>query len=149
VYFWKTGQLASEIKQKGIEENDKKNYYLATTIVTLASMFIVSISAQKKIYVSLLEFACVLIISIIGIKTTFSTNKGNSGVDYIGRMVSLSFPLLIKLILFGFVFGFIVGFSAAINGNVAFVPWSVSLFTVVLQIWYFWRLNIHLKYINA
>ena len=149
MYFWRTGQLASDIKLKGIGEAEKKNYYLAATIVTLASIFILSLSAQKNTYAALLEFVCIITISIIGITITFATNKGNDGIDYIGRIVSLSFPLTIKIVLFGFIFGFFAGFFSAITKNAAFLPWSLSLFTVVIQAWYFWRLNVHLKFINA
>jgi hypothetical protein len=152
VYYWKTGQLASEIKNTGLEEATKKNYYLATTIVTLASIFVISVSSQKNLIFATLEFTAIILVSIIGIKITFTTNKGNSGIDYVGRMVALSFPLLIKLILFGIIFGLTIGFYAGFSKNTAlsnFLPWASSLVAVVIQIWYFWRLNIHLRHINA
>lgn len=150
MYFWKTGKLASDIKTVGIEEAVKMSYYLATTIITLImSMLVIALSPQKDIYSALVECISLIIISILGIKITFASNKGNLGIDYIGRVVALSFPLSIKMLFFGFIFGFVLGLYVEMSKNTAFMPWATSLSTVIIQMWYFWRLNIHLRFINA
>ncbi|MDL1964271.1 MAG: hypothetical protein LWW98_08070 [Deltaproteobacteria bacterium] len=149
MYFWKTKQLAAFIKDAGLTENIRKNYYLATSILMLISIYLIALSPPKNYYAIIVEAVSALAITIIGIKTTFSANNGEKGSDYVGRMIVLSLPLVIKILVIGFLFGLIVGVYIGISGNSDVESWATMILSISLQAWFFWRLNIHLKCINA
>lgn len=97
------------------------------------------------------ELILMLTITVLGINTTFNTNKGSQGEDYIVRLIMLSVPLLIKLIVITFLIGFCIGIFASISGEegaVVINQWSNTVISAVIQTIFFWRLNVHFKFIN-
>lgn len=150
MYFWKTRNLATDIKNGKISEYNKKNYFLATSILALIAGIIGQLSRshipQSQVLVECLFF---LIITIVGITITFKTNKGNDGIDYVARMIALSLPLLIKMAIMLFVFAAVIGIiDKKLGDNMTTLDWHTIGLATILKIWLFWRLNVHLKYIN-
>lgn len=149
MFFWNTKQLATIIKQEGLSEHIRMNYYLATSIFSALSIYMTVLIPRNNTYAVLVEAASILLILIFGIKITFSSNKGKDGSDYVGRMIALSFPLLIKALVIGLVFGVIIGIYSGYTGNKNVNDWPITISTIAIQAWYFWRLNLHIKFINS
>lgn len=152
MYFWKTRELATQIKDGVIDESMRKNYYLATVVFSTISVYFL-IGAGTPDFVALaVEGGLIILINIVGINITFVTNRGNEGKDYIARVVMLSLPLIIKLFVFSFPVGLLLlGIVAGASGelDILIVEWSMALLVVVIQLIYFWRINVHLQRINT
>lgn len=148
MYYWKTNKLAEEIKADTLTERSKKNYYIGSSAITLASMYLLIIAGTNNIALTLLEGFLTLIVLILGVNLTFSTNDGK---DYIARMVILSFPLLIKIYAASLSIGVICGIYAAMNNlhSTNPYPWLTILINVGIQMIFFWRLNVHLSKIRT
>ena len=149
--IWRTNLLADEIKSNSLQDNEWKKYYLASTIYVTIMIYLTTLTPRTDTKVLLAELIAVIGVIIFGISTTYETNqKGNgNGENYISRMLALSFPLSIKVFTFSLLFGFCIGIlSASQTINNQLLVWLSSLFTVVVYILFFWRLNIHLGHIN-
>ena len=150
MYYWKTEALADQIKEASISEKEKKNYYIAISI--LSSLAVCSFIGSDTTADMAILVMCVLaiLITIVGINMTFKTNQGNEGTDYIARVTALSLPILIKLFVFGVIIG-IVAIAAGASGKaeVNLGQWPMVLMSVVSQLIFFWRLNVHLRHINT
>lgn len=82
----------------------------------------------------------------------FAANQGNQGRDFVNRAIMLSVSILIKRLVIMFFIGFCIGVLAAMAGEVeddVISPWFGLVFSSLLQILYFWRLYVHLRFINT
>lgn len=148
MYFWKTAQLANAIKTDTITGQDRKNYYLGTSIITLSVMYLAIIGGTDNIKITLIEGLLSLAIMVAGIHWTFKTNPGK---DYIERVILLSFPIFIKIYTFAFLAGIAIGIFYA-SGQPETdhrTSWLTLALGIAIQVIYFWRLNKHLQTINA
>lgn len=150
MYYWKTQELATQIKEDSLSKEQKKNYYLATTIVGILFMYIAIAGGSQDATATLVECLLVLIISVAAINITFKSNGGNEGDDYIARVVMLGFPVLIKVFILSFLAGIILGIvGIALDMPTLFESqWAMTAIGVSMQIFYFWRINAHLRNIN-
>ena len=149
MYFWKTAQLAADIKNNKVSEKSKMYYYLLLTSLSniMAYEFLMELSYDMTAALS--ELLLTFLVIIIGTLVTFNTNKGEGGVDYIARVVMLGLPISIKIIalmlaLFIFLSEIIFYYWAYDLLTDAFISIGVVLASVLM----FYRLNVHLKFIN-
>lgn len=150
MYFWKTKELAKKIKNSELSETNKKNYYLGGTIFLYLSMYLMFAQPRTNIYILLLEAALMLLITIFGISISFKSNGGNTGTDYIYRMVIVSFPISIKLFLLSLPLGFVVGIVVGVLSlPINYIELSTSTLMIFIQILFFWRINAAIKFINT
>lgn len=149
MYWWNTKKLAEDIKSGEFSEQQRKSYYIGTTILGLLAVYIITAAPAADPVATLIEAASVIAISILGINITFKTNRGNEGRDFIGRSLVLSFPLIIKILIFGIFYGFAIEIAIEILQSESFNTWAMLPFGILIQIWYFWRLNVHLKALNT
>ena len=149
MYFWKTAKLASDIKDKNFAENDRKNYYLATSVLMLLGMYLGYLNQLKNMYAVVFEIIGVIFVTIMGVNITFKSNKSNDGSDYLGRMTALSFPLSIKLFLVSLLPGVILVISIELVLTEVMESWIMSSFIILAQAVFFLRLNVHIKNINT
>lgn len=154
MYFWKTKELANQIKAGKISEEISKNYFIAYSVL----IWIFSFPPENSGIISRIPliagYILVAIITIVGINITFKTNKGNDGNNYIQRVIMLGLPIIIKLLIISFITAFIVnviGLSIGFihQGTMDINPWVVCFVLVLWQLIFYWRLNIHLNYINT
>jgi hypothetical protein len=151
MYFWKTDELARAIKEDKVSELEWKNYYLAASVFLLISIYLGALAPRTGgIPLLLLEAALIIAITVVGINITFKTNQLGTGGNYIARVTALGFPILIKIFLLGLLGGIISGILA---GTQVFAESSpqilISLISVLAQLFFFWRINHHLKFINT
>ncbi|MBL4881590.1 MAG: hypothetical protein JKX82_09730 [Oleispira sp.] len=152
MYFWKTQDLAKKINDGSLSEEDKKNYYIVISIITIASLYIAIGGGTTDGIATLTECILSIAITALGINVTFKSNKGNEGNDYIARVAILSVPITVKLFVFGILAGLVGGIIAGIIGgeeSADLGQWSMVFISIVLQVIFFWRLNVHLSSINT
>ncbi len=151
MYYWKTHDLASQIKAGDTSEEMKKNYYVATSVIATAFMYLAIAGGTQDGIATLAECILLIVVTVLGINVTFKTNGGNNGVNYISRVVMLSLPLLIKIVIFSFLGGIVIGIVAGASGegSLALSQWGVTIVSVLAQVLFFWRVNVHLCYINT
>jgi len=149
MYFWKTTQLADDIKNNKVSEKSKMYYYLLLTSLSniMAYEFLMELSYDMTAALS--ELLLTFLVIIIGTLVTFNTNKGEDGVDYIARVVMLGLPISIKIIALMLIL-------AIFLSEIVFYYWAYDLLTdtfisigvVLASVLMFYRLNVHLKFIN-
>jgi hypothetical protein len=149
MYFWKTDQLAADIKNNKVSEKSKMYYYL----LIMASYNIVTYQYLADFTVdttiAIIEMVVTTLIVIIGTFITFKTNNSRGGSDYIARVIMLGLPISIKLIVFTLIFQIVLY-------EVVFYYWNYDILTdlfisvsaAIISILLFWRINEHLKFIN-
>jgi len=148
MYWWNTRHLARNLKENLLSEYDKMKYFLATSLLVTLGIYLSYFDARNSYTAILTEALLMILIIIFGIRRTFKTNNGNEGSEYIVRMTCLSFPILIKLFVLGFILGLVLGI-ASVGVEIVKNDWITLIFSVSFEALYFWRLNIHLKHINA
>lgn len=150
MYVWKTGSLSEDIKKNTISQKEWKKYYLAVSTFMTLAMYLTAISPRDDLMAVMIEAILIVGILIFGVNITYKSNKGDSGSDYIPRMTALSLPILIKLFLLSLLFGVLLGFlSEAFSLSESVIEWLTVCFVVLVQVLFFWRINTHIKYINA
>ncbi len=151
MYFWKTQELAKQIKDDTITEESKKNYYLATSLITIAGMYLTLAGGMQNSMATLTECILLLIITALAINIVFATNRGNDGIDFISRVVILGFPILIKIMVLAFLIGIAMGIYSGASGQLenSINGWDNAIIAVTVQIFFFWRINVHMSYINT
>jgi hypothetical protein len=150
MHWWKTRELATKIKNDGLNEKDKMQYYLAGTLFLLICTYITYTTPRELNVWLLTELIGLIIITIAGFRITFYSNKGPDGKDYVARIACLGFPLLVKILVLAIFIGVLAAIFDMVGESGEFEHEAVPVgLTLALTILYFWRLNIHLKYINS
>jgi hypothetical protein len=150
MYIWKTGSLVTDIKNDDVGPKEWKKYYLALSIFFTLAIYLTALAPRENMAALLIEAITAVGILIFGVSITYQSNKGDMGVDYISRMTALSFPITIKLFLISLLGGVLIGvLSEAVSISEASMEWMTVGFSLVLQVAFFWWVNIYIKYINA
>jgi len=150
MYFWKTVQLADDIKNNKISEKSKMYYYLLMMVIfnIFAYSFLLDLGAEN-VSVDIFEMAITTLLLVGGILINFKANKGVDGADYMARVIMLGVPITVKLTITMMLFGILLF-------EVVYAYWDFDVLTdwfilgqsVVATILFYWRVNVHLKYIN-
>lgn len=151
MYIWRTTALSEDIKADALSDNDWKQYYLAGSIFMTISTYLIMLTPRENILSVLIESIAVIGVLIFGVSITYNTNQkgGGTGQNYIARIIALSFPLLIKIFVLSLIFGLTLGIVGEILVFVKEIAeWGFAIFSILMQILYFWRLNVHLAFIN-
>ena len=149
MYFWKTDQLAEDIKDNKISEKSKMYYYLLTISIynIIGYQYLSEFSGDMTTAIG--EMLVTTLVLIFGTFITFKTNNSRGGSDYIARVIMLGLPISIKLIVFTLIFQIVLY-------EVVFYYWNYDILTdlfisvsvAMISILLFWRINEHLKSIN-
>lgn len=149
MYIWKTAKLATEIKENTLTEKDWKQYFLAGSILITISIYLTQLAARTNTESLIVEAVLMVAIAVIGINIAFKTNQNNNGSNFVARITALTFPISIKLIALSILYGIAVGIVEEVaEVSIQSQEWAVVAFTVLIQVLFFWRINVHLKYIN-
>jgi uncharacterized membrane protein YeiH len=150
MYIWKTTELSNEIKENILTEKDWKQYYLAGTIVMTIAMYIAQLVPRINTQPLIVEAVLLVVIAVIGINITFKTNQNNNGSNFVARVTALSFPIIIKVSVFAILFGIALEVVAEVAElSLESREWFMVVFAVLLEALFFWRINVHLYYINT
>jgi uncharacterized membrane protein YeiH len=150
MFIWKTTELSNEIKENTLTEKDWKQYYLAGTIVMTIAMYIAQLVPRINTQPLIVEAVLLVVIAVIGINITFKTNQNNNGSNFVARVTALSFPIIIKVSVFAILFGIALEVVAEVAElSLESREWFMVVFAVLLEALFFWRINVHLYYINT
>jgi len=150
MYIWKTASLATDIKNDSISQREWKKYYLALAIFMTVAMYLTALVPRENITAVLVEAVFMVGILIFGVSLTYESNRGDEGVGYISRMTALAFPITVKMFLLSLLGGVILGvLSETLSVSEIIMEWILVGFVSIIQVAFFWRINVHIKYINA
>lgn len=150
MYLWKTKDLAIRLKEDSLTKIEKKNQYIAMSVFMTLSMYIAIIGGGHELSLAVIEALLACILAIWGLNFLFGSNGGVNGTRFIERVVMLSLPILIKVFLATFLVGLIFGVVAVALGQVAFAESYLPILVLNLsfQLVYYWRVSVHLQFIN-
>jgi ABC-type nickel/cobalt efflux system permease component RcnA len=145
-----------EVERKLINDEltDKESFdYLLYTSVLFTFFTYVGVKEHTNDWLHFLEFIITLIITIVGIKATYTINAKGGQKDYLKRYTSLSFVAGIRLFTYAFLvaipFGIIM---AALNGNIEKNQTNDEIiklvFVVIFGIVYYIQLTNSFKRVN-
>ncbi len=152
MYFWKTRNLAIDIKENKLDESTKIKYYFGSIIITSFNTYLLKFTPANTFsipyYSYFVEFFLYILICYLGIKIAFKSNNGNHGKNYLERLIIIAFPLLLKCTVLGFVIGIISALAESTFADKVLNYSINSLGSLLVLVWYFWRINIYIKLIN-
>lgn len=99
MYFWNVKKLASDLKANKVSEAEKMKYLTANTLAWMLGVFFVELS-PVPVWNKPLFFTCeiaMLVLIIVGIMVCYRANAEGDGKDFLGRFMSLSWPIQIRL----------------------------------------------------
>jgi hypothetical protein len=149
MYFWKTRLLVDELAKGALEERTLKNYYLATSILILVTYYLASLEPRENFYALAVEVIGTLFATIIGLNAAFTANGGVTGTRFLDKVIAISFPLLIRVLVTGFALGLLVGILRIAEVSEGEVEWLISIAVIAIQVIFFLRLVAHVRKTNA
>ncbi len=150
MYLWKTNELAEDLKNNLVEENDFFQYVLVSTIYVFLILEIVSYSDPNPVnQTSLLKSGIAFFITIIGTYHCYRINSEGDDKRFVERFVALCVPLLIKFfvltILAGIILGVVIGL---VFRSEVYVEYSIQVIEVLAALLSYWRLYVHMKFVS-
>ena len=124
-------------------------YYIYTCVLTLIGFYLSMLEPRETSYAILFEAIGTIVITVIGLHIIFIENGGDEGTDFLNRVVSLSFPLLIKVVVAGFILAIVLEILREFGLSAEQIDWLYSVSIVFIQAIFFLRIRAHIKYINA
>jgi len=149
MYFWKTHLLVGELAKGPLEERVQKNYYLATSILSLLCYYIALLEPRENLSALIVETIGMLIATIIGLNAAFVANGGSAGRRFLEKIITISFPLLIKVLAAGFALGFFVAALKADEWSKIQIEWVSAISTIAIQCVFLLSLVAHVRKTNA
>ncbi len=149
MYFWKTKILAENIKTDNLKQSDFKNYLIAGNIIIFVSFYGILLEYTENLYALLFEMAGTILMTVFGMNIIFRTNGGDEGEEYLNRYISISFPLYLKFILLGVALGVVLEVMREYSVPDVYIDWLYSTSLLFFYFVFFWRINVHIRCINA
>ena len=149
MYLWKTSRLVAELRNGSLNEADLKNYYLATSAIFLAGYYLSLLAPPQTLSALAFEAVGSLVVTIIGVNYAFNANGGNAGSFFVNKAVSISFPLLIKVMVASIAFGILLDLAEGAGATELQLQWITSISIVVIEVCFFVRLVAHIRNANA
>lgn len=150
MYIWKTDKLVEDLRQSPLAEIELKNYYVSTSVLTTIAIYLGFMEPREDMLALAAEAIGGAMITFFGINAAFKANGGVGGSRFIEKAVSISFPLLVKVLVAGLVFGGIVGSLAVTLGlTKSQGEWTSAVGVLLIQSIYMWRLAFHIRATNV
>ncbi len=148
MYLWKINNLVADLREESLTQENFKNYYLVTSVSLLLFSYLLALDTPTNLTHYWADAIGTILVTIVGLNLAFNANGGNTGKHFLNKTVSISLPLMIRIIVAStlVILPLVVlelFFSVSISDE-----WFLSLFTLSLNIIFFWRLVIHLKNTN-
>jgi ABC-type antimicrobial peptide transport system permease subunit len=149
MYFWKTDLLVAEFKANSINENNLKNYYLATSVLAFVFYYIALLEPHENYLALAVEAIGSITVSVLGINSAFQANGGVLGRGFLNKMISIFFPLLIKSFVAGLILGVLLAILFHSETDKSIITWVTSISVIAIQVVIYWRLTVHVRNTNA
>lgn len=156
MYFWNSTQLIKDLTNNQVSQADFKNYYVASSVLVLLSIFLLSQLPTEDWKMGLSVFLLNSGLLMSWMNAIFNANGGNQGQDFLNRIIALYLPISIKLIVYFIVITLI--FQLFLNGFESQMPqatfdlinlWSSSCFEIIMNFVLYWRIYAAIKIINT
>lgn len=149
MYFWKTEKLANDIKNDRVNEKSKMHYYLLMMVLYNVIAYQNLLEFEMDMMTLASEMLITTLVVAVGVLTTFKSNNGANGSDYISRVIMLGLPITIKIVVFMSIFQIALYEAVFYYWNYdVLTDLFVSTNVVLATILGYWRLSVHLKCIN-
>jgi ABC-type antimicrobial peptide transport system permease subunit len=149
MYLWKTHLLVAELKANSINENSLKNYYLATSILVSVCYYLALLEPRENFLAHAVEAIGTIVVTVLGINAAFKANGGVAGSGFLNKVVSIFFPLLIKVFVASLALGVLLAVLEQSGTSKSETAWVTSISIIAIQIVIFWRLVVHVRNTNA
>jgi hypothetical protein len=113
MYLWNTKQLAIDLRDNKVSEQDQMWYLLAYVVLTSLSALVAK-WVPSEYGLSGIASIVDLGVTIIGLLVCYSANSRGDARDFILRFICLSLPLTLRILAAGIPLGCVVGFAMAI-----------------------------------
>jgi len=145
MYWWKVSALAEDFREGRVGERERFKYYMAFTVLMTIGIVLASYAGQQFTIVNLALDALGAVVTIGGTVLCYRANKRGDNADFIGRMICLTWPIGIKVLVL-FVIASIVSSVPVIiilweiHGDTGSLGWDVFFNVSVLAagICYYW-----------
>ena len=152
MYFWNTKQLVADLKADRVSNSQLKNYYIGTTLMILTMMALVELGPEGRLDYVFTDWLVNIGLTITWLNLIFKANGGEDGRDFLNRMISISFPISIRVLVFGILIAFVL--------ELLWLPWREQLNEAQAQLWEnivwiifsmtltcvgYWRAYVHIK----
>lgn len=102
-YFWNVNHLVQDLRAGVVTEFDKMRYLLATILVQFLGVSSAAKFVPTNNYEVLLKalfFGVAVGITIWGVQHCYLINKHNDNKNFLERFICLSFPVVVRLLIF-------------------------------------------------
>jgi hypothetical protein len=100
MYFWNVDKLAEDFQEGRVDEKERFKYYFAYMVTLAAVQLLESFHSHPYEITDLISGISWLVITGIGILLCYRTNRNGDNNDFVGRMICLTWPIGIKLLVF-------------------------------------------------
>jgi hypothetical protein len=148
MYFWNTKALVIQLQQNSVGEKSLMNYLLASSVVTLVFFYLSMIVPYENGFALMVEAIGTIVVTAVGLNAAFNANGGASGVGFLAKVVSISFPLTIKFFAASMALANVMAAFEGLGATRPQIDWITIFATTALQVIMFWRLAVHVKSTN-
>ncbi len=122
MYFWKAQKLAAELKENKVSEKEKMKYLLANTLAWMAVALLLELSpnpvTDKPLFLT--HQASYIALVIVGVLVCYQANAKGDNKDFVGRFVSISWPIQMRMLVLSFLFLLFISFPLGIISAIFF-----------------------------
>ena len=115
----------------------------------MVSFYLSSLQPRENLAALFAEAMGTLAVTIVGLNAAFNANRGSEGVSFLNKVVSISFPLLIKVLVAGLALGIGLEVMGSVGVSQATREWFQSIVTTAIMAGMYWRLIAHVRSTSA
>lgn len=144
MYWWNVAKLAEDLREGRVEEKERFKYFLATSILWALGPQPFLYYGQTFKVMDVISAVVLLAITVIGTILCYRANRSGDDTDFIGRMICLGWPVLIKVAVLGIVVVFFEALFVALalgseSGSSKVVDAVLEVLLVgLLGTYYYW-----------
>lgn len=146
MYWWNVSKLAEDLREGQVAEKERLKYYIAFILSYSIALDLAPLFPETFNIVRFIPSAAGVIITTAGTILCYRVNRSGDNADFIGRMICLSWPISIKILVVFTPIIMVVGilFHAAFGIDADLDP-IVTVFGILLGISLYWLLYKYVK----
>jgi hypothetical protein len=98
MYFWKVKPLVEDLKNGQVTQRQKMYYYLANAFFVFMAIYVCGMVASTPNVFTAIEMLLGLLLTIGGVLWCYEANRQGDDAEFIDRMVCLSWPITMRLL---------------------------------------------------
>lgn len=97
MYIWSTRSLVSDLRRGVLPQHEQLKYLLVWAVVSLVLYEIPTSVHEPYSLERGVMFIGSIVVSVLGTISAYRANKGSNGNDFLGRYISLSLPIMVRI----------------------------------------------------